>query len=60
MATKRGSKPGKSTKKLKSMPLSAKKAKRVKGGSFSIAGGHEKWIEATGWIETIDPFGRKI
>ena len=60
MATKRGSKSVKPTKKIKSMPISAKKAKGVKGGSFSIAGAHEKWIEATGWIETIDPFGRKI
>jgi len=60
VATKRGSKSGKSTKKIQSMPLSAKKAKGVKGGSLSIAGGHEKWIQATGWIENIDPFGRKI
>jgi hypothetical protein len=53
MVKKRATKSVKKTKKVKSLPLSAKNAKGVKGGSFqwgvgrgiqATLVGHEKWI----------------
>jgi hypothetical protein len=53
MVKKRATKSVKKTKKVKSLPLSAKNAKGVKGGVQwgvgrgiqTVATGHEKWIE---------------
>ncbi|HYB53116.1 MAG TPA: hypothetical protein VEG84_04545 [Thermoanaerobaculia bacterium] len=54
LVKKRSTKSVKPAKKVKSLSLSAKKAKGVKGGSFQwgvgrgidqVASGHEKWIE---------------
>jgi hypothetical protein len=57
---KHSTKAGKSTKKIKSMPLSAKKAKGVKGGSFSFGARGTGNPVAEGWIENASFFDKKI
>ncbi len=42
MATKRGKRPTKKVKSLKSKSLSAGKAKRVRGGSFSFGAAYKE------------------
>jgi hypothetical protein len=59
VAKKRATKSVRATKKIKSMPLSAKKTKGVKGGSWSFGARGSTSPVAEGWIEQASIFDKK-